>query len=53
MTRKDKIGVVILIGLFIIFGIALALTTKPFGESHDPQDSFFVQQRIRNLEKSQ
>ena len=52
MTQKEKIGVVVLIGLFIVFIVALAITTRPMGPGHDPQDSPIIQQRLRNLEKN-
>ena len=53
MTQKEKIGVVVLILLFAAFFVALAITVKPMGPGHDPQNSPIVQQRLRNLEKSQ
>jgi hypothetical protein len=52
MTRRDKIGIAGLIALFVTFTAALVWTAQPRVESHDPSESFFVQQRIRNLEKS-
>jgi hypothetical protein len=51
MTTRDKIGLGILIGLFAILSVILALTTKPWGGSHKPEDSIFIQQRMINLKK--
>lgn len=53
MTKRDKIGVAVLIALFIFFIVALVMTLKPLGPSISPEQSVFVQQRIKNLEKSQ
>ena len=51
MTKRDKIGLGILIGLFFVLCVILALTTKPWGGSHEPEDSIFVRQRMINLQK--
>ncbi len=54
MTKRDKIGVAILIGLFCFLGIVLALTTKSTGsQKRGFSDSAIVKQRIVNIQKSQ
>lgn len=53
LSRRDKQGVVILIALFIVLGVALAIMwPRPLGEPRDFSESVFVQQRIINLEKN-
>ncbi|HOD50694.1 MAG TPA: hypothetical protein PLM14_11465 [Candidatus Hydrogenedentes bacterium] len=51
MTTRDKIGLGILIGLFVAFSVFLALTTRGWGGHHAPEDSIFVRQRVINLNK--
>ncbi len=52
MTKRDKVGLAVLTLLFVLFAALLAWTVRPVGSgSGDPAESFFVQQRIRNLEK--
>lgn len=52
MTRRDRIGIVVLIALFVLLFVTLVLVSKPKGPAIRPEDSVFVQQRIKNLEKS-
>ncbi len=52
MTSRDKIGVLLLVLLFTALCLVLVWTVKPHGPAHAPKDSIFVQQRIKNLEKS-
>ena len=52
MTKKDKIGVVVLIGLFIILGIVLVWTFEPVGSARRGfDDNVIVKQRTINLNK--
>jgi hypothetical protein len=52
MTVRDKIGVGVLIGLFVLFGLILWWTVRPGeGPAHSPEDSIFVKQRMINLQK--
>lgn len=52
MTKRDKIGLVLLSLLFAFFVAMLVWMVRPVGSgSGDPSESFFVQQRIRNLQK--
>ena len=57
MTRRDWIGAVVLIALFVVLIIVFVVTTRPKGGTtplEDPlEDNFWVQQRMRNLRKSQ
>jgi hypothetical protein len=52
MTKRDRIGVVVLIALFVILIVTMILISKPAGPAIRPEESVFVQQRIKNLEKS-
>ena len=52
LSRRDKIGLCIVAALFIVLCLILYFTVKPLGPPVDsPADSYFVQQRIRNLKK--
>jgi hypothetical protein len=53
MSRRDKLGLGILLTLFVIFCVLLAITIEPFGEPRDPEDSVFVQTRIKHLQNQQ
>jgi hypothetical protein len=54
MSSRDKIGVAILIGLFVLLGGVMIWVMKDDRPTRtfDPADSPIVQQRIKNLEKS-
>lgn len=53
MTTRDKIGVAVLLGLFVAFCLILVWTIRPMGpSSHRPEDSPFVKMRMIHLEKS-
>jgi hypothetical protein len=45
-------GVFVLILLFVVLIVALIVTSKPAGPTIRPEESVFVQQRIKNLEKN-
>jgi len=52
MTRGEKIGVAVLVGLFVLLGLALYATFKPAGKgSHSYEDNVIVRQRTINLNK--
>jgi hypothetical protein len=52
LSRRDKIGLSIVAALFIVFCLILYFTIKPLGPGvESPGDSYFVQQRVRNLKK--
>lgn len=51
MTRRDKIGLGILVGLFVVFAALLAYTVKTFGPPRDVKDSVIIKQRVINLRK--
>ena len=55
LSRQEKLGLVGLIVLFVLFAVALVLTVRPVGnkEGGTAEDSFFVQQRIQNIQKSE
>ena len=51
LTRRDKVGLVVLISIFIVFGIILALTTdRPTGEVRGFENNVLIEQRMKNLE---
>jgi hypothetical protein len=53
MTKKEKIGLAILIGLLVLLCLVYIWTFEKIGgEPKDPSESIFVKQRIINLEKS-
>ena len=53
MTRSDKVGITVLVALFLLLMAALAWTLKGAGRgSHDIKDSPIIKQRITNVQKS-
>jgi hypothetical protein len=52
MSRRDKIGLTILLGLFATFFALLRWTVTPHGEPHSPEDSVFVKTRMKHLENN-
>ncbi len=53
MTKRDKIGLAILIGLLVLLCVVYIWTfQKVGGRPKDPSESIFVRQRIINLQKS-
>ena len=54
MTKQEKIGLGILVLLFVVLIGILAVTVKPFSEGdRDFETNIFVEQRMKNLQKSQ
>lgn len=52
MTRRDKVGLGVLIALFVFLIVTLVYTFRPFGNaSRSPENSVFVEQRLINLHK--
>ncbi|GMU92678.1 MAG: hypothetical protein AMXMBFR4_17360 [Candidatus Hydrogenedentota bacterium] len=51
MSRRDKIGLAVLILLFVVFIVALVFTFKSPGPEVGFENNFIVQQRIRNLNR--
>jgi hypothetical protein len=53
MSLRDKIGLVILILLFVAFCVTLlTVFNEPTGPSRDPSESVIVEQRLRNLQQN-
>ena len=53
MTTRDKIGVVVIVVLFVVLILILTWTIRPHSDTvHAPEDSIFIQQRMINLQKS-
>ncbi len=53
MTTKDIVGLGILGAVFAVFILILVWTVRPHSnKSHSPEQSIFVQQRVKNLDKS-
>ena len=53
MTRRDKLGAVILVVVFVALVVLLYLTMRPVGPSVGYEDNFFVQQRVRIQNQNQ
>lgn len=52
MTTRDKIGIGMIIALFAVLILGILWTVRPYSDKiHAPEDSIFIQQRMRNLEK--
>lgn len=52
LSQRDKVGLGIIIALLLALMGALVLTmSPPQGGAGSPEESVFVQQRIRNLQK--
>lgn len=53
LSRKESIGLAVLLALFVVFFWLLYLSIKrPTAPLREPKDSVIVQQRMKNLEKS-
>ncbi len=54
MTQKEKAGIGILIGLFLVLGLALYLSVeRPTNKAGSFENNAIIDQRVRNLNKSQ
>ena len=54
MTKRDKVGILVLAALFMAFGLLLFLTVRPqSGARRSYDDNIFVRQRMINLQKSE
>jgi len=55
MNKKQIVGIVVIIAFFLVSIAVLVMTFQPKGNKQGGtvEDSYFVQQRIKNLEKSQ
>lgn len=54
LSKRDKIGLGVIIGLMVLLLTAFALTLRPpQGNAKGPEDSVFVKQRMKNLQKQQ
>lgn len=53
MSRRDIVGAVVLVALFIVLIVTLLLTLKPKGPPVGFEDNFFVQQRVRIQNENQ
>ena len=50
MTRRDRIGLYVLVGLFSVFGLLLYFTVdRPSGTTRGIENNVIVEQRIKNL----
>ena len=47
MSRRDTIGAVVLVAVFVALIVTLYLTLKPSGPVVGYEDNFFVQQSVR------
>ena len=54
LTKKDRIGLYIVIGLFSVFGLLLFFTVdRPSGPGRSIENNVIVEQRIQNLKSKQ
>ena len=54
LTRKDRIGLYVLIGLFSAFGLLLYFTVdRPSGPGRSIENNIIVEQRMKNLKSKQ
>ena len=52
MTQREKVGVVVIIGLFTVLALILYLTIeRPTGKSGSFENNVVIDQRVRNLNK--
>ncbi len=50
MTKRDRIGLYVLVGLFSMFGLLLFFTVdRPTGTTRSIENNVIVEQRIKNL----
>ena len=52
MTQREKIGLGVLIALFLFFFVVLLHTVNRFGPPRPVEESVIIKQRIINIEKS-
>jgi hypothetical protein len=53
LSQRDRIGAIILVGLFIFLGVAMYFLAPAKQDSYNTfEDNPIVNQRIRNLENS-
>jgi hypothetical protein len=53
LSKKDKQGIVILVVMFVLLGIALILTLpSPEGPGRGWSENVLVEQRMNNLERN-
>ena len=54
MTKRDRIGLYVLLGLFTMFGLMLFFTVdRPTGTGRSIENNVIVEQRIKNLKSRQ
>lgn len=53
MTQRDKIGLGVLIALFLFFFVLLLHTVNRFGPPKPVGESVIIKQRMINIEKSE
>ena len=53
MSNKDRVGVIVIVGVLLFLGLALLITfQRPTGPLRDFDENVIVQQRIKNLERN-
>lgn len=53
MTQRDKIGIVVIICLFAVFGVILFVTIKrPASSTGTFENNVIIEQRIKNVNNS-
>jgi hypothetical protein len=52
MTKRDKIGLAIIVALFFVLGVILFLTVeRPTGPTRGFEDNVIIERRMRILEQ--
>lgn len=52
MTTQDKVGLMFLIALMVVLALTLIWSFRTLGPPEAAKDSYFVRQRLINLQKS-
>lgn len=47
MSRRDIVGAVVLVAMFVALIVTLVLTLRPLGPAVGYEENFFVQQSVR------
>ncbi|HPO14245.1 MAG TPA: hypothetical protein PLI09_12445 [Candidatus Hydrogenedentes bacterium] len=54
MTKRERIGVIGIVVAFIVSIVILILTSRtPWGPPKAPEDSVFVHQHLKNVQKGE
>jgi hypothetical protein len=52
LSKRDRIGLIMLVGLFCVFGLLMFLTVdRPSNQARGFEDSVLIQQRMRMMDE--